>query len=222
MCGRYTETQELAKLQDRFRFGPPTFKVKPRYNIAPTQDAPVVLLSGETGSQRKLEMFRWGLVPVWAKELKIGNQLINARGETVAEKPAFRDSFKKRRCLILADGFYEWREVEPKVKAPMRIRLKTGEPFAFAGLWDRWKNPEGTEVRTFTIITTSASKSLKSLHDRMPVMLRPEQEDDWLDPAAEASSLQKLIKPFEDVEYYPVSPAVNTPKNDVPELIRPI
>lgn len=223
MCGRYTLAAEIRALQKRFRFeieGP--FEFKPRFNIAPTQDLPVLVLEGPE-NRRVARLYRWGLIPHWASDASIGHKLINARSETAAEKPAFRGAFRGRRCLVPADGFYEWKTVD-KRKLPMRVRLKGGEPFAFAGLWDGWTAPDGKELRTFTILTTGANKALAALHDRMPVILRPEDEDLWLSPSAALPDLQYLLKPFPDepIEAYAVSPAVNKPSTDVPECIEPI
>ncbi len=221
MCGRFTVTVGIEALRKRFGFEQPEFELLPRFNLAPSQDAPVVLARE---GKRSLSLFRWGLIPSWAKDAKIGGQMINARCETVAEKPSFRASFAKRRCLVLADGFYEWKQVAPNLKWPMRIVLKSREPFAFAGLWDEWRSPEGKPVRTFTILTTAASESMKELHDRVPVILNREYEPLWLDPKADAKSLgNALIPPADDaLEVYSVSPLVNSPKADVPACIDPM
>lgn len=220
MCGRFTQTVGVDALRKRFGFEPPAFDLTPRYNLAPTQDAPAVLLRE---GRRQLGMLRWGFIPRWAKDPKIGHQLINARAETAATKPSFRDSFAKRRCLVLADGFYEWKPVSPKLKWSMRVALKTREPFAFAGLWDEWKAPDGSLLATFTILTTGAPPSLRELHDRAPVILPPEGEAAWLEPATKPEALGPLLAPPPDdrLEAYAVSPLVNSPKSDVADCIQP-
>ena len=164
------------------------------------------------------------MIPSWAKEESIGNRMINARAETVAEKPSFRNSFKRRRCLVPADGFYEWKKpTGGGRKIPMRIVLKDKEPFAFAGLWDTWVNPEGEEVESFTIITTQANELLRRIHDRMPVILAEEQEATWLDQDADAQELLSMLKPFPgEMEAYPVSTLVNSPSNDDQRCISPV
>ncbi|MBI5200788.1 MAG: SOS response-associated peptidase family protein [Elusimicrobia bacterium] len=220
MCGRFTLTVGIEALRKRFGFDQPEFDLRPRYNLAPTQDAPVVLADG---AKRTLALYRWGLIPSWAKDAKIGNQTINARSETAAEKASFRTPFAKRRCLVLADGFYEWKEVAPHVKWPMRIVLKSREPFAFAGLWDEWRSPEGKAVRSFTILTTEAPESTRELHDRVPVILNRGYEPVWLDPKSDRRTLENVLIPPPDdaLEFFPVSPMVNSPKSDVPECITP-
>jgi putative SOS response-associated peptidase YedK len=224
MCGRYTLTSkgdELALLFD-LRELP---LLPPRYNMAPTQEAAVVRVL-EPGGERRLAPLKWGLIPYWAKEASIGNRLINARAESVAEKPAYRFSFKKKRCLVAADGFYEWKK-EGKAKQPYLIHREDGKPFAFAGLWSTWKNPEqgGALVETFTILTTDANDLLRPLHDRMPVIVDPENFDLWLDPRQEdAAVLQPLLVPHavEGFEAFPVSRVVNSPANDVASCIEPL
>lgn len=220
MCGRFTQTVGVEALRKRFGFEQPTFDLRPRYNLAPTQDAPVVL---ERDGNRRLELFRWGLVPSWSKDPKTGYKLINARAETAATKPSFRRCFAKRRCLVPADGFYEWKRVGEKLKWPMRVVLRSREPFAFAGLWDEWKQPDGKPLHTFTILTTDAPPSLRSLHDRVPVILPPEGEAAWLDPRTRPEALTPLLAPPPDdrLEAYPVSPLVNTAKTDEPACIEP-
>ena len=213
MCGRYTQTAGVEALRRRFLFEPTRFELPPRYNVAPSQDAPVVI---RREGKRQLELFRWGLVPSWAKDPSLGSRQINARCETAAAKPSFRRSFAARRCLVLADGFYEWKPVAPKLKWPMRVVLRSREPFAFAGLWDEWVPPGGRPLRTFTILTAGAPGSLKAIHDRVPVILPPDGEDLWLDEAAKAEQLQSLLAaPAEGaLEAYPASPLVNSAKAD--------
>jgi putative SOS response-associated peptidase YedK len=187
--------------------------VVPRYNIAPTQETIVVRLN-EAG-QRVAVPMKWGLIPSWAKDAKIAASLINARGETVAEKPAFRAAFKRRRCLIPADGYYEWLR-EGKQKLPHLYQIKQGELFAFAGLWERWN-----DLETFTVVTTSANDLAAKVHDRMPVILSPLDRQRWLNPEAQAEDLTKLIEPFPsaDMTDTPVSTHVNNARNEGPECL---
>jgi putative SOS response-associated peptidase YedK len=219
MCGRYTLTTKLEILQNRFGFAAGGITLELRYNIAPGQEAPIVVRE----DTKTLRMMRWGLVPYWAKEDSIGYKMINARAETLTQKPSFKNSFKGRRCLVLADGFYEWRKTEKKsVKIPMRFVLKSREPFAFAGLWDAWQKPDGDILLSFTIITTEANDLMRSIHDRMPVILREKDEGMWLDP--DLKDVKKLIPlltpyPSDMMEGYEVSTLVNSPKNDTPECI---
>ena len=232
MCGRYTLTNDLKEIAVRFqveeRLTPfsnqPSVEserlLKPRFNIAPTQTVIVVNDEG----QRQFFAMRWGLIPSWAKDSSVGNRMINARAETVAEKPAFRSALRKRRCLVPADGFYEWQKLG-KAKHPVRIVLKTREPFGFAGLWETWTPPEGGEIKSCTIITTDANDLLKEVHERMPVILKKEAESVWLDPnIQEPEKLLPLLKPYppELMEFYPVSRAVNSTSNDSPDCIVPV
>jgi putative SOS response-associated peptidase YedK len=193
----------------------------PRYNIAPSQ--PIVVLLGS--DPRTLTVVLWGLVPFWAKNPSIGSRLINARAETVDEKPAFRTSFKSKRCLILADGFFEWMKVPGRrEKTPMHISLKDGRVFAFAGLWSHWQGPDGTELTTATIITTSPNALVSDIHNRMPAILAPEVHSLWLDTAHfERSRLKELLRPFpaEEMRAVPVSRAVNNVRHDAPDCIEP-
>jgi putative SOS response-associated peptidase YedK len=191
-----------------------------RYNIAPTQ--PVAVITND--DPKTLTFHRWGLIPSWAKDMKIGNQMINARSESVQEKPAFRSAFKRRRCLIPSDGFYEWRK-EGSDKIPMFIHLKDRLIFAMAGLWEIWHSGEGDEIRTCTILTTEANSFMETIHNRMPVILRKEDYDFWLSPDEQpALALQALLKPFDSdsMAAYPVSKMVNRPNNDMPDLIKPV
>jgi putative SOS response-associated peptidase YedK len=219
MCARYTLVLDLATILKRFLITGPHPGLTPRYNIAPTQLAPVIL----DGGTRSLDQFRWGLIPSWAKDPTIGHKLINARAETLAEKASFKRPFQRSRCLVPADGFYEW-QAKGKVKIPMRIRLKSQEPFALAGLWDTWKDAEGKELKTFTIITTEPNEVLAPIHNRMPVIFRPQDEAMWLDPTAEIKHLTDALKPYpaEEMEAYEVSRVVNSAKNNVPQCIEPV
>ncbi len=224
MCGRFTLRLDRAGLQEAFPWlAIPEAELRPRYNVAPSQPVAVVPNDG----RKALDYFVWGLIPFWADDPKIGYRMINARGETLHEKPSFRAAYRRRRCLVLSDGFYEWKKEKVagrEVKTPYFIRLKSDQPFAFAGLWEIWHSPLGDEVRSCTIITTRPNELLRSLHNRMPVILPPAVYDDWLDPAErDPVSLAALITPFpaEEMEAYPVSTLVNTPSNDLPECILP-
>src|SRR3972149_8083207 len=223
MCGRMTLTTDKDDLQSRFGYPDDSSVLfKPRYNIAPSQDSPVVTVKEDN---RVLIMMRWGLIPFWAKEASIGYKMINAKGETVHEKPSFRKPFKEKRCLVLADGFYEWTKKDKKNKLPFRFVLKTKEPFAFAGLWDAWKTPEGEMFLTFTIITTNANELMEPIHDRMPVILHEKDEGVWLDPQLnDTDKLSTLLKPYpsKEMEAYKVSTFVNSPKNNSPKCIEPV
>jgi len=176
--------------------------------------------------RQQIEYFRWGLVPSWAKDVSIGTKLINARAETVAEKPSFRTAFKRRRCLIPASGFYEWQRnaTGNAAKQPYFLRRKDKKPFAFAGLWETWRAPDGSELPTCTIITTKPNALVQQIHDRMAVILREESFRDWIDPSPGTDALLELLTPFpaDLMEMIPVSRAVNTPRNDGPELIAPV
>ena len=220
MCGRFTLTSNMDDLQGRFGFEARDLVFRPSYNIAPTQ----LVLAVTNDGQRRAELMRWGLVPFWAKDIKIGYRMINAVGETAATKPAFRAAFKKRRCLILADGFFEWRK-DGKEKIPTYIFLKSREPFAFAGLWETWKSPAGETVTSCTILTTKPNEFMEPIHNRMPVILSGETEALWLDPMTEEPDLlQPLIQPApaELMESRIVSSLVNSPKNNSPECVVPI
>jgi putative SOS response-associated peptidase YedK len=221
MCGRFTLSLDPADLAAAFpEFNFPQ-KLAPRYNIAPTQ--PVLALPND--GSRRADFFLWGLIPSWAKDPSIGSRLINARAETLAEKPSFRAAFKYRRCLIFADGFYEWQPLPgQKAKQPYFIRLKSGRPFAFAGLWELWNSPDGGQLPSCTIITTTPNELMAGLHNRMPVILRPDDYAQWLDPAPlPTRSLLPLLQPYpaEEMTAHPVSPLVNNPANDRPECTQP-
>ncbi len=221
MCGRFTLAVDASELQlslPGFSF-PDTLPA--RYNIAPGQDIPVIANTGE----KRLQQIRWGLVPSWAKDPKIGNRMINARSETLSEKPSFRTAYRKRRCLILSDGFYEWRK-EPgaRTKTPMYIRLKSGHPFAFAGLWESWRGEEDDPLLSCTIITTEPNALMEKIHNRMPVILPPESYDRWLSPEdRSAGELNTLLGPYPESEMtaYPVSTLVNNPRANTPDCIEP-
>jgi putative SOS response-associated peptidase YedK len=193
----------------------------PRYNIAPTQ--PVLAAYLDDDGQRGLTFFQWGLIPSWSKDVSLGAKMINARSETVAEKPAFRNAFKRRRCLIPADGFYEWQKQNGK-KQPIYIHGTDGRPFALAGLWEVWQDPEGTRLQTCTILTTTPNELMAAIHDRMPVIIEPEDYATWLEPGQNPDTALHLLRPYpaEKMAAYPVSTAVNNPRNDSPECIQPL
>jgi putative SOS response-associated peptidase YedK len=193
MCGRFFLQRDPAGLARYFGTSNAVPNLRPSWNIAPTQDSVVVRRHPESGA-RHLDLLRWGLVPRWAKDASGGARLMNARGESVAEKPAFRDAFRKRRCLVPMDGFYEWRQ-EGARKQPYAVAMADASPMAAAGLWEGWQQPDGTWLRTFTIITTDANAKQALLHDRMPVLLAPDVFDAWLDPASKTEALQALLRP---------------------------
>ncbi len=220
MCGRYTLTADGGAITEIFKVTE-AVELSPRYNVAPTQEVAVVGRNHEGG--RTLGTMRWGLIPSWAKDPSIGSRLINARSETVAEKPAFRASFKKRRCLVVADGFYEWKKMGGG-KQPYYIGLKGHPPFAIAGLWDRWRDQEsGETLRSCTLLTTGPNALMETIHNRMPVILHPEDYDRWLDPEFhDREALESCLGPYEAdaMEAYPVSTLVNNVRNDRPECIQ--
>jgi putative SOS response-associated peptidase YedK len=219
MCGRYTLTADGETVRTAYGLDEAPFDYRPRYNIAPQQDV-LVVANGKQG--RRAGIMRWGLVPAWADTAAEGARMINARSETVAERAAFRDAFERRRCLIPADGFYEWRQAGG-IKIPMRITVGD-EPFAFAGLWERWQKGDAAPLYTCTILTTSPAESIAHIHDRMPVILRPEQYDIWLDRESDADALASLMQPYagDDLHAYVVANLVNKVDNDGPECIAPV
>ncbi len=221
MCGRFTLTVDPSEVEAFAQYSFPK-KFAPRFNIAPTQ--PVLAIPND--AKNKADFFIWGLIPSWSKDPSIGNKLINARGETIAEKPSFRGSLKHKRCLILADGFYEWKANQnKKTKTPYFIHMKNREPFAFAGLWDEWHSPDGDSLRTCTIITTEPNELMSSLHNRMPVILKPQDYAKWLDPTPQpAGELLPLIQPFatSQMTAHAVSTLVNKPSNDMAECVVPL
>ena len=221
MCGRYSITTPLEALRRLFRFdGLPN--LAPRYNVAPTQEAPVVRRKAE-GEGRELAMLRWGLVPNWAKDRKSAAKMINARAETAAEKPAFRSAFVKRRCLVLADGFYEWQAVAG-AKQPWRVVLADGAPFAMAGLWEHWRGPDGQVLESFAILTTNANDRLAALHARMPAILPADAIGVWLDQNRPAAEIAALLRPYpsDKMTAYAVSQRVNAVLNDDAGCIAPL
>jgi putative SOS response-associated peptidase YedK len=217
MCGRFTLTVDPADLQMMLELGEVPGEWQPRYNIAPTQ--PVAVIT--SAQERKVEVFQWGLIPSWSKDPSMGSRMINARAETLHEKPAYRVPFARKRCLILADGFFEWKALD-KGKQPYFIQLASREPFAFAGLWDHWTSPEGDERHTCSIITCEPNELMTEIHNRMPAILDRSMMWDWLDPTASPVALRALLVPYaRAMKAYPVSTLVNKPGNDVPECIKP-
>lgn len=221
MCGRFTnrltwsEIVALYRLSDPPAAGAPN--LRPRYNIAPSQKAPVVRVGDRGG--RELAMLRWGLIPFWAKDEKIGYRTINARAETVAEKPAFRAAFRRRRCLVPASGFYEWTKGAAG-KQPWHFTLEDGAPMSFAGLWERWEPDDGADLETFTIIVTEANDSVRPYHHRMPVILAPASWDPWLDHEAPVDDVRPFLRPYDGKLYgQRVSRDVNNVANDGPDLL---
>lgn len=220
MCGRFTLHHDADSIVERFDVLDTVIGVEPRYNIAPQQNIPVILAPQ---NNRILDSFRWGLVPSWAKEAAIGQKMINARSETLTEKPSFRTALLRRRCLIPADGFYEWERHEDGSRHPIHFRLQSQELFAFAGLWEEWQEPNSeNRLRTCTIITTSANETVGRVHDRMPVMLPRDAEEIWLDMSmSDTDMLRSFCMPYPDseMEAIPVSRRVNSPANEGPELL---
>jgi putative SOS response-associated peptidase YedK len=224
MCGRFTLTATMEELLDRFDIGIFTDQedYTPSYNIAPSQRVIAVINDGQ---KNKMGYLKWGLLPPWAKDKAFGNKLINARSESLLEKPSFRTAFQKKRCLIIADSFYEWKRGNEKNKTPMRIKLKSNQLFAMAGLWERWQSPEGTSLFTCTVITTSPNLLVKEIHDRMPVILQPKDEKIWLDPSIQDPRiLMPLLVPLQEnlMDAYEVSSMVNSPTHNTIDLIQEI
>jgi putative SOS response-associated peptidase YedK len=220
MCGRFTQTIDTAGIAEAFGVEEISGDLKPSYNIAPTQQVAVIISDGK----RRLTQVRWGLVPAWAKDIAIGNKLINARAETITEKASFRTAFKKRRCLVVADGFYEWQK-QGDGRRPVYIRLKSGQPFGMAGLYEVWRSPEGEEITSCAIVTTAANELMRPIHERMPVIIPKANEDLWLDPQVqEAEVLLNLLQPYSAaaMQAYPVSKRVNSPANNSPGCVKPV
>jgi putative SOS response-associated peptidase YedK len=223
MCGRFTLRAPASTVAEQFKL----LDVEPlnaRFNIAPTQPVAAVRRVGESREPgHQLVWLKWGLVPSWAKDPRTGNSLINARAESVAEKPAFRAAFRRRRCLVLADGFYEWQRTGPK-KQPYFIRLADDRPFAFAGLWEFWEGLDHSSLETCTLITTGPNELMAPIHNRMPVILSPDNYDRWLDPAVQQpEQLQPLLRPYPNdaMLAYPVGTHVNNPRNEDANCIAP-
>jgi putative SOS response-associated peptidase YedK len=224
MCGRYRLTAKERWLSDFFNLDPEDVDWAARWNVAPTQEVATVRQDRKE-PKRKFALMRWGLIPYWAKNTSVGHKAINAVSETAAEKPSFRDAMRHRRCLIPADGFYEWKQMGSKRKQPYNIGMANDGLFAFAGLWDRWKDPDGKVIESCTILTTEANALLQDIHDRMPVILQPDDYDLWLDPGVtDPKQLAELLKPFNArlMRKYPVSTAVNRVENEGPECAEEI
>ena len=223
MCGRYRLSRRKQLVEEYFDTSPSEDEWAPRYNIAPTQPVPVILQHPKE-PRREMSLVRWGLIPSCAKGSSISASLINARSETAATKPAFRDAFRLRRCLIPADGFYEWQKTV-KAKQPYCFEVNDGALFAFAGLWDRWKDPSGQWVKTCSILTTTPNAVTSSIHDRMPVILDPDNYDLWLDPGmTNVEAVSEMLKPYDAgmMRCYPVSTRVNHVANDDAECSAPV
>ena len=228
MCGRITSTFEFGDLSVRWNLHDDLPMYSRRYNIAPEQVSPStenkVAVILRHGGENACRLMHWGLIPNWAKDPSVGNRMINARAESLTKKPAFRQLVETRRCIVPADGFYEWRK-EGKRKVPMWVHLKNREPFGLAGLWDVWRNPSGSRVESFTIITTEPNELIRLIHNRMPVILRREDEEEWLDVSrTRFGKARSLLKPHpaELMDAYDVSPLVNSAKYDGPECVEPV
>lgn len=221
MCGRFTLKTPTKQIADLFDLAEPPPLV-PRFNIAPTQSIATIRLDN-AHNQREFLMMRWGLIPAWAPDAKIGNRLLNARSETVAEKPSFRSAFKHRRCLVLADGFYEWQK-NPEGKQPFYIRMRDDHPFAFAGLWERWIGPDSNAIESCALLTTTANEVMSPIHERMPVILLPEANPAWLDTeTSDSKELLPFLVPYpqNDLVAYPVGKMVNSSRNEDPRCVEP-
>lgn len=229
MCGRFSQTHTGEAIAAAFQLSTVP-DLRPCYNIAPTHSVSVITQS--RGAKERLHHHkRWGLVPGWAKDKKLGNRLINARSETLAAKPAFRNAFQRRRCLVVADGFYEWQAALPsptqrQAKQPFFIQLKSRSPFAFAGLWERWQDPQTHQpLFSCTILTTQPNSLMASIHHRMPVILPPDAYDTWLDPSSyNPGVLEGLLRPYEAtaMQVIPISTAINNPRNDSANVQKPL
>ena len=222
MCGRFTLTADVNSLQETFPWVNIPPEITPRYNIAPTQPVAVVPNDGKN----RLDFYNWGLIPSWAKDPGIGSRMINARSETLAEKPSFRAAFRRRRCLVLTDGFYEWqKQPDGKTKIPMYIRLRSEKPFAFAGLWEVWNSKDGSTILSCTIITTEPNDFMRVIHNRMPVILPQEDYQTWLTPGeGDPDQLSEMLRPYpaDQMVAYPVSTLVDNPRNDLPQCVVPL
>lgn len=217
MCGRFAQIDGGGEMAESLGAAPPSLDLKPRYNIAPTQNAAII--RRRPGSPPSLDLLRWGLIPSWAKESTIGSRMINARVETVAEKPAFRSAYASRRCLVPADGFYEWRR-RGRSKQPFFIGMDNRKPFAFAGLWETWTGADAAPIETFTILTTAPNALVAPIHDRMPLILHPDDYAPWLDPMRRDPGAMRLCN-ANGMTVFPVGPFVNSPQNDGPHCLEP-
>jgi len=224
MCGRFTLRASASVVAEQFAvFDTPPFG--PRFNIAPTQPVAVVRLAPEQPeAERELVWLRWGLIPSWAKDPAVGNRMINARAETAAEKPAYRDAFRRRRCLVAADGFYEWQR-SGRRKQPYFIHMRDDSPFALAGLWESWEGPDHSRIESCTLLTTEPNSLVEPIHNRMPVILAPDDYHSWLDPAGQnLQQLMPLLRPYpgDTMTAHPVSNLVNSPAHEDPRCIEPL
>ena len=219
MCGRFSFSPLAKIIEDRFDVKVDKTTYKPKYNSAPSQDLAVI----SNSNPGELSFYRWGLIPFWAKDKSIGNKMINAKAETIAEKPSFKNSLKRKRCLVLSDGFYEWKTISKKEKIPYRITLDDNSLFAMAGIWDSWKDESGLVINSFAIITTSPNKLMENIHSRMPVILSPNDEKLWLSND-DTTFLQSLLRPYPETKMtaFPVSNLVNSPANDSLEVMNPV
>ena len=216
MCGRFTITSDAEKLEERFEAKVEKSEYKKRYNAAPSQLLPVITKS----DKKNVQFFKWGLIPFWAKEEKIGYQLINARAETVTEKPSFKYALKERRCLVLADGYYELMKT-PEGKIPFRITLKDEILFAFAGIWEEWESSNDRVIKSFSIVTVPASSTIRDIHGRMPAILTPEEEQNWIGNIETTEAVGLLNSYQGELLSNRVSKLVNSPKNDSEEVLNP-
>jgi len=220
MCGRYT-LYETADLAERFDVEVPE-DIQSNYNVAPSQTMPVIVDGTET---RHIELMQWGLVPAWAKDSKIGSRLINARSESVFDKPVWRHVIRSHRCLVPANGFYEWKNGSTAQKQPYYVHPLSETLFAFAGVWDRWREPGGEVLKTYSIVTTEPNEEISTIHNRMPVILYKEEEAAWIDPTNDQpEDIAPFLHPYEDggLELYPISQNVNSPSNNNPALLQPL
>lgn len=223
MCGRFTLHHSTQEVAERFAAQQVLFPLENRYNIAPGQAIPVIANSTLAGA-RWMEAMKWGLVPFWAKDPEIGNRLINARAETIAEKPAYKQALKRRRCIVPSDGFYEWQAQSAGPRLPHHIRLQDGELFGFAALWEEWEAPDSSPLRTCTIITVAPNEIMAPIHNRMPAILRRKDEDAWLDPQLkETEAIVAMLQayPAKEMQAFPVSRRVNAPQNDDESCLEP-
>ena len=222
MCGRFTRKEKDRHLAEALKVAFPS-DITPRYNIAPSQQVACVRSIPESKERECVEL-KWGLVPSWAKDVSIGNKMINARAETASEKPSFRKAFKHHRCVVLADGYYEWNR-EGKAKQPFYIQFKDQRMFAFAGLWERWEKGSDGPLETCALLTIEPNAVMEPIHHRMPVILQPRDYDTWLDPGIQDPTLlSSLLHPYpsEEMETFPVSPMVNNPRNDSADCVKAV
>lgn len=218
MCGRFSFSSLTKIIEDRFDIKVDKATYKPRYNCAPSQNLAVI----SNSNPDVLSYYRWGLIPFWAKDKSIGNKLINSKAETITQKPSFKNSFKRKRCLVPCDGFFEWKKINAKEKIPYRIKMEDDSLFSMAGIWDSWRNEDGENIDSFSIITTTPNELMSEIHTRMPVILKREDEHLWLS-ATEPEKLIPLLTPFpaNKMTAYAISKLVNSPRNDQPEILNP-